>query len=82
MYVYPNITLAHVGYFNYIGNFQELINSQMAAQNAAQNASGNVAESFVSGDDKLINNSVIIEEDEEQGEDGDGDIGIKMEDTD
>ena len=38
MYVYPNITLAHVGYFNYIGNFQELINSQMAAQNAAQNA--------------------------------------------
>ena len=36
MYVYPNITLAHVGQFNYIGNFQELINAQMAAQSAGQ----------------------------------------------
>lgn len=36
MYVYPNITLAHVGQFNYIGNFQDLINAQMAAQSAGQ----------------------------------------------
>ena len=40
MYVYPNITLAHVGQFNYIGNFQELINAQMAAQSAAQSVGG------------------------------------------
>ena len=42
MYVYPNITLAHVGQFNYIGNFQDLINAQMAAQSAGQSGAQSV----------------------------------------
>ena len=40
IYAYPNITLGHVGHFNYIGNFQELITAQVNAQQAsAQQAS-------------------------------------------
>ena len=78
MYVYPNITLAHVGQFNYIGNFQELINAQVAAQSAGQSAGQSTGDSlldkqledpemFLHTDDTVssFGNSVIIEEDEE-----------------
>ena len=66
MYVYPNITLAHVGHFNYIGNFQELINAQMAARNFSESS---VESTTMKNDDSGINEE-------------DGGIEINMEDTD
>jgi hypothetical protein len=96
MYVYPNITLAHVGQFNYIGNFQELINAQMAAQSDGQSDGVDDKslldkqledpEMFLQNDTEndSLTNSVIIEDDEEETEETeeDGGVGLVMEDTD
>ncbi len=66
LYVYPNITLAHIGNFNYIGNFQELINAQISAQTKDKDSSS-------------LTNTVITEEDEYVV---DGGAGNSLEDTD
>ena len=91
MYVYPNITLAHVGYFNYIGNFQELINAQIAAQSASADVGGvgagdSLLDKQLEDPEKYLHKDVSDGGGDVDGDgDGDvdgGDLEIVMEDTD
>ncbi len=87
MYVYPNITLAHVGHFNYIGNFQELINAQIAAQSAGVGVGGvgagdSLLDKQLEDPEKYLHKDVADRGGDVDGDVDGGDLEIVMEDTD